>query len=200
MAFLWSNASKRCRGNCKQCRPWSDCSSRSSLIWVCTVCSDLSVWKLRKIMVRPICPPMLSMEQVLCKVAVNFPPSDSGKWYSLLLPVYWADMCHFCMYGNWSAPSTAQVGNWVLYSPWLRIWAVAWQNQQNDCAPNEESDQRLRCALNRLIRLKAFFMLDSEVSEQTGQMPRLIWVFAGRTWHFVGFVMKWLTYQLSIFP
>ena len=26
-------------------------------------------------------------------------------------------------------------------------------------------------------------------SDQTGQMPRLIWVFAGRTCHFVGFVM-----------
>ena len=47
MAFPWSNASKRCRGNCKQCRPWSDCS----LIWVCTVCPDLSVRKLRKITV-----------------------------------------------------------------------------------------------------------------------------------------------------
>ena len=34
-----------------QCRPWSDCSSRSSLIWVCTVCPDLSVRKLRKITV-----------------------------------------------------------------------------------------------------------------------------------------------------
>ena len=41
----------RCRGNCKQCRPWSDCSSRSSLIWVCSVCPDLSVWKLRNITV-----------------------------------------------------------------------------------------------------------------------------------------------------
>ena len=45
------NASKRCRGNCKQCRPWSDCSSRGSLIWVCTVCPGLSVWKRRKITV-----------------------------------------------------------------------------------------------------------------------------------------------------
>ena len=27
----------------KQCIPWSDCSFRSSLIWVCTVCSDLIV-------------------------------------------------------------------------------------------------------------------------------------------------------------
>ena len=30
-------------------RPWSDCSSRSSLIWVCTVSPDLSVQKLRVI-------------------------------------------------------------------------------------------------------------------------------------------------------
>ena len=32
-----------CRWNSKQCRPWSDCSHGSSLIWVCTVCSELSV-------------------------------------------------------------------------------------------------------------------------------------------------------------
>ena len=33
------------------CRPWSDCSWRSSLIRVCTVCQDLSVQKLGIIMV-----------------------------------------------------------------------------------------------------------------------------------------------------
>ena len=33
----------------KQCRSRSDCSIRSSLIWVCTVCSDLSVSLLRMI-------------------------------------------------------------------------------------------------------------------------------------------------------
>ena len=32
----------------------------------------------------------------------------------------------------------------------------------------------------------------SEDSDQTGRMPRLIWVFAGRTCHFVGFDMKLL--------
>ena len=42
---------ERCRRNGKQCRPWSDCSSRSSLIWVCTVFPGLSVRKLRIIMV-----------------------------------------------------------------------------------------------------------------------------------------------------
>ena len=32
----------------------------------------------------------------------------------------------------------------------------------------------------------------SKDSDQTGRMPRLIWVFAGRTCHFVGFVVRWL--------
>ena len=31
-----------------------------------------------------------------------------------------------------------------------------------------------------------------EDSDQTGRMRRLIWVFAGRTGHFVDFVMRWL--------
>ena len=37
-----------------------------------------------------------------------------------------------------------------------------------------------------------FLHADSEDSDQTGRMPRLIWVFAGRTCHFVGFDMRWL--------
>ena len=32
-----------------------------------------------------------------------------------------------------------------------------------------------------------FLYADSEDSDQTGRMPRLMWVFAGRTYHFVGF-------------
>ena len=44
VGFLQCNiAFKRCKQNNKQSRHWSDCSLRSSLIWVCTVCSDLSV-------------------------------------------------------------------------------------------------------------------------------------------------------------
>ena len=38
----------------------------------------------------------------------------------------------------------------------------------------------------------SFLHADSEDSDQTGRMPRLIWVFAGRTCHFVGFVTTWL--------
>ena len=36
-------------------------------------------------------------------------------------------------------------------------------------------------------------------SDQTGRMPRLIWVFPGCTDHFVGFVMRWLIYSFKVF-
>ena len=36
----------------------------------------------------------------------------------------------------------------------------------------------------------SFLHADSEDTDQTGRMPRLIWVFAGRTCHFVGFVTR----------
>ena len=35
-------------------------------------------------------------------------------------------------------------------------------------------------------------MLIHADTDQTGRMPRLIWVFTGRTGHFVGFVLRWL--------
>ena len=37
----------------------------------------------------------------------------------------------------------------------------------------------------------SFLHADSEDSDQTGRIPRQIWVFAART-HFIGFVMSWL--------
>ena len=46
-----ASASKRCRWNGQQCRLWSHCSFRNSLIWVYIVCTDLSVRKLWNILV-----------------------------------------------------------------------------------------------------------------------------------------------------
>ena len=40
-----------------------------------------------------------------------------------------------------------------------------------------------------------FLHADSEHSDQPGRMPRLIWVFAGRTGNFVGFVLLRLIYS-----
>ena len=42
-----------------------------------------------------------------------------------------------------------------------------------------------------------FLHADSEDSDQTGRIPRRIWVFAGRTRHFVGIVMRWLTWDFA---
>ena len=44
----------------------------------------------------------------------------------------------------------------------------------------------------------SFLNEDSENSDQTERMPRLIWVFAGRTCHFVGFVVRRL--KCRFFP
>ena len=46
----------------------------------------------------------------------------------------------------------------------------------------------------RVAKGPSFLHVGSEDSDQTGRMPRLIWVFAGRTSHFVCFIMKRLVY------
>ena len=68
------------------------------------------------------------------------------------------------------------------------IWAASWQNQQNGmCAQRRlrsawasaQSDQFSLCA-QWVAKDPSFLHADSEDSHQTGRMPRLIWVFAGR--------------------
>ena len=83
------------------------------------------------------------------------------------------------------------------------IWAASWQNQQNDLWAqwrlrtawvSTQYDQSSLCT-QWVAKDPSFLHADSEDSDQTGRMPRLIWVFAGRTCHFVGFVMRWLILQ-----
>ena len=45
-----------------------------------------------------------------------------------------------------------------------------------------------------VVKDPMFLHVDNEDSDQTGRMPRLIWVFADCTGHFVGFVMRRLNY------
>ena len=101
----------------------------------------------------------------------------------------------FCCHQN-SVPN----GLSVPARGYIYNWAASWQNQQNGM-----------CAERRLISLgihtvwsesslcsqwvakdPSFLQTDSEVSDQTGWMPRPIWLFTGCTCHFVGFVMRWL--------
>ena len=84
------------------------------------------------------------------------------------------------------------------------------KTNKTTCAPREDSDQPGHPP--SLIRVFAVgfpgwsesslcaqwvakdpgCFVQTEKTDQTGQMPRLIWVFAGRTGHFVSFVMRWL--------
>ena len=79
-----------------------------------------------------------------------------------------------------------------VFMPLLYVtkWAASWQNQQNGCAPSEDSDQPGHppsLIIVFAVRMKKAWVLSyqkwvhSEDSDQTGRMLRLIWVFAGRT-------------------
>ena len=81
-------------------------------------------------------------------------------------------------------------------------WAASWQNQQNGmCAQRRhrsawasaQSDQSSLSAWRNLrhVRYYANHWAHSEYSDQTGRMPRLIWVFAGHTCQFVCFIIMW---------
>ena len=59
-----------------------------------------------------------------------------------------------------------------------------------------QADQSLLSAWRKLGSL-ATHWAHSEDSDQTGRMPRLIWVFTGCTCHFVGFVMRRLNLSLK---
>ena len=83
----------------------------------------------------------------------------------------------------------------------IQIWATSWQKptKWHVCPAKTQislgicsvwSETSL-CA-QKVAKDPTFLHADSEDSDQTGWMPRLIWVFAGRTGHFVDFVLRWL--------
>ena len=85
--------------------------------------------------------------------------------------------------------------------------AASWQNQQNGMGAQRrlrsawacaQSDQSLRCCVQWVAKDPRFLHAISEDSDQTGRMPRLIWVFARRTCHFVGFVIRRLIVLLDL--
>ena len=70
------------------------------------------------------------------------------------------------------------------YLGYVKIWAASWQNQQSECAPSEDSDQPWyppSLCTQWVSMNPSLLHADSEDSDQTGRIPRLIWVFAGRT-------------------
>ena len=64
-------------------------------------------------------------------------------------------------------------------------WAASWQNQQNDCAPSEDSDQPSLSAWRNPGSLATHWAH----SKDSDQMPRLICVFAVHT--LILLVLSW---------
>ena len=63
---------------------------------------------------------------------------------------------------------------------WHLKWATSWQNQQNEL-----------CTQRRTRSAWASTQSDESLSCELNRKPRLIWVFVGCTFHFVGFLMRW---------
>ena len=74
-----------------------------------------------------------------------------------------------------------------LMTKWTK-WLCA-QRRLRSAWASAQSGQSLRCALSGWLRTQAFFVRMAK-TDQTGWMPRLIWVFTGHTCHFVGFVVR----------
>ena len=74
------------------------------------------------------------------------------------------------------------------------------------CAPSKDSDQpgqppvwwKSSLCILWVAKDPVLVYGDSEDSDQTGRMPRLIRVFAGCTDHFVGFVVLWFKYAWKV--
>ena len=75
------------------------------------------------------------------------------------------------------------------------------------CATFEDSDQpghppsliRVFAVRWKVAKDPCFLHADSEDTDQIWGMPRLIWVFDGRTCLFDGFVMRWLQYRFKCY-
>ena len=79
-----------------------------------------------------------------------------------------------------------------------KVYMRRYKTNRMTCAPSDDSDQPGHpFSLIRVftVRIKKHWILSyplsaCEDSDQTGRMPRLTWVVAGRTYHSVGFVKR----------
>ena len=98
--------------------------------------------------------------------------------YTFSIHIIWfcrvaAQMCGL----KWQRNSMSLVSNYVTRNC-FSIWAASWQKQQNDLCARPVWPVFAVCQW--VAKDPNFLHADSEDSDQTGWMPRLIWVFAGR--------------------
>ena len=140
--------------------------------------------------------------------------SWGGSFVVLARLVSWAGLEFDCI-GSWSLHAVSSTLPFLVFChQWNNAtyldrykgmlnkakWETAWQNRQNDLCTQRrlgsawasaQSDQSSLSAWRKFGSL-ATHKAHIKGSDQTGRMPRLIliWVFAGRTSYFVGFVMR----------
>ena len=107
-------------------------------------------------------------------------------WWNLMSEQFGSNQC-FCM--------------WPLLSPWQYEPPHDKTNKMTECPVKTQISLGIRPVWSdsslstwRKLESLATQWVHSDDSDQTGQMPKLIWVFAGCTDHFVGFVMRQLIY------
>ena len=133
------------------------------------------------------------------------PHSSNLEW---LQQIFWVSeyLGNVRYLHSWRAASKTKLLKFLWLSMNIKKWATSWRNQQSGICTQRrlrlawastQSDQSSLCT-QWVAKDPGFLQADSEDSDQTGRMPRLIWVFAGRTCHFVGFVMRWLKYLFFI--
>ena len=64
----------------------------------------------------------------------------------------------------------------------------------------DKTQQKKKCPVKTQISLGICSVWSDWASDQTGRMPRLICVLAGRTGHFVGFVKRGLVFENKYIP
>ena len=124
--------------------------------------------------------------------------------------VEYAFLCRRCSAISWALLRTSSLLSLVWKTKSSFKWATSWQTHKMAVHPAKTQISLGICPVWSESLLPAWRNLGSsathwahrEDSDQSGRIPRLIWVFAGRTCHFVGFVMRqlksWIKYQNQI--
>ena len=113
----------------------------------------------------------------------EFTNTDNANQTVLLYQNNPSRHCLLSLHIFWTQKSDIEV--WTMVKPYYCIAKSYFSNLGFRPVWSES----LLCA-QWVAKDPSFLHADSEDSDQSGRMPRLIWVFAGRTYHFVGFVVR----------
>ena len=122
--------------------------------------------------------------------------------HAILLVLSWGGS--FINSNFWQCNDKTNHGQRILvpFSGMYTKWACAWQNQQNDLRAQWRLRSAWAPAQSYQSSLSAWRKLWTSATHRlwSAWHPlRLIWVFAGRTGHFVGFVMLRLKCPIPVF-